>query len=188
MIGLVTLAACGAPTTAFADGRSAIDGVWRSEGHGTTLSISDGHLIGYDTTAVSCLPGSLRAERIDSGDRFHTNDGLIATVRPRRHGKAWLSFDGMLGTRELTRLPGDPALRQRIAEVADQNPGVPKQDIHHWAGGAISYADLPNALGYLRITGFTGYTEDNTFAAGKAELDRALDMMSPMTGSDRCAG
>ncbi|RII20544.1 Peptidase family S41 [Streptomyces sp. YIM 130001] len=58
---------------------------------------------------------------------------------------------------------------------------IVRRDLHgekprEFANGRIGYADLPNGQGYLRITGFTGYdTEDRTYAAQLAELDRALD-------------
>ncbi|MEU6994519.1 S41 family peptidase [Streptomyces sp. NPDC046465] len=49
-----------------------------------------------------------------------------------------------------------------------------------FAGGRISYADLPAAAsgkqGYLRISGFAGYNrKDPAYAAQLAELDKALD-------------
>ncbi|MFF4320464.1 S41 family peptidase [Streptomyces sp. NPDC001568] len=51
--------------------------------------------------------------------------------------------------------------------------GVKPQE---FANGQISYADLPDAKGYLRIAGFTDYDDqDPTYAAQLAELDRALD-------------
>ncbi|MFJ2766478.1 S41 family peptidase [Streptomyces sp. NPDC087300] len=45
-----------------------------------------------------------------------------------------------------------------------------------FAGGRISYADLPGGQGYLRISGFAGYDKkDPTYAAQLAALDKALD-------------
>lgn len=44
-----------------------------------------------------------------------------------------------------------------------------------WAQGKIGYADLPGGVGYLRITSFQGYTDQDAYAADAAELDRALD-------------
>jgi hypothetical protein len=70
---------------------------------------------------------------------------------------------------------GDPALRQRIAEVTEQNLGVPKQNIQTWADGQISYSDLPESIGYLHVTTFQNYTHERSFAADKAELDRAMN-------------
>ncbi len=49
--------------------------------------------------------------------------------------------------------------------------GKPLQE---FGKGRIGYADLPDGIGYLRVTGFTGYT-DGDYADNQAELTRALD-------------
>ncbi|HWD04991.1 MAG TPA: S41 family peptidase [Amycolatopsis sp.] len=67
--------------------------------------------------------------------------------------------------------PGtDPSLIPRAVAVTDARLGAP---VRRWADGAIAYADLPGGLGYLRITGFAGYTD--TYAGDRAVLARALD-------------
>ncbi|WP_239516148.1 MULTISPECIES: S41 family peptidase [unclassified Streptomyces] len=43
-----------------------------------------------------------------------------------------------------------------------------------FAQGRVSYADLPDGRGYLRLSGFGGYTESGDFASESAELDRVL--------------
>ncbi|WP_203217888.1 S41 family peptidase [Nocardia terpenica] len=51
-----------------------------------------------------------------------------------------------------------------------------------YARGRISYADLPDRpeYGYLRVSGFSGFTKEDTFAANSAELARALtDIFTP---------
>ncbi|GAA4635802.1 S41 family peptidase [Actinoallomurus vinaceus] len=65
---------------------------------------------------------------------------------------------------------------------------TPLQD---FAEGRISYADLPGRLGYLRISGFGGYTDADTYASNAAELDRALDaVLTPArtTGAGKLRG
>ncbi|MFJ7419667.1 S41 family peptidase [Streptomyces uncialis] len=50
------------------------------------------------------------------------------------------------------------------------------RNLQDFAGGRITYADLPGGQGYLRISGFGGYTGDGApYAAQLAELDRTLD-------------
>jgi hypothetical protein len=50
------------------------------------------------------------------------------------------------------------------------------EDIHDYAKGRISYADLPDGRGYLRITAFEGYGgKPNTFATNSPILGQALD-------------
>ncbi|MFE7141305.1 S41 family peptidase [Streptomyces sp. NPDC057644] len=50
------------------------------------------------------------------------------------------------------------------------------RNLQDFANGRITYADLPGGQGYLRISGFGGYAdEDTSYAAQLAELDKALD-------------
>ncbi|MEU5279403.1 S41 family peptidase [Streptomyces asoensis] len=49
------------------------------------------------------------------------------------------------------------------------------RNLQDFANGRITYADLPGGQGYLRISGFSGYTGDGGYAAQLAELDTALD-------------
>ncbi|MGW6865975.1 S41 family peptidase [Streptomyces sp. NPDC054901] len=71
--------------------------------------------------------------------------------------------------------PAPQALEPRAKEhvIRRDLGGVQPQE---FANGQISYADLPDGKGYLRIAGFNSYDEqDPTYAAQLAELDRALD-------------
>jgi peptidase S41-like protein/tricorn protease-like protein len=49
------------------------------------------------------------------------------------------------------------------------------RDIQSYAGGDISYADLPGGQGYLRISSFSDYGGDNTFVTSSAVLRDALN-------------
>ncbi|ARP72030.1 peptidase S41 [Streptomyces pluripotens] len=49
-----------------ASGNPSLEGLWQSTGYGTVISVSGRHLRTYETTRVSCLPGSLEAERSGS--------------------------------------------------------------------------------------------------------------------------
>ncbi|WNI30660.1 S41 family peptidase [Streptomyces sp. ITFR-6] len=86
-------------------------------------------------------------------------------------------FDGdryFAGSRPGTAVPG-PELDTRIKNhivARDLNGKKPRE----FASGRISYADLPEGLGYLRISGFAGYDpEDPSYAAQLAQLGKALD-------------
>jgi C-terminal processing protease CtpA/Prc len=244
------------------------DGIWRMDGYGTVLSLRNGTLQEYQTTAVSCLEGD-SARRTGPGT-YTRPDGTVLTVRTRGdRDHASLRADGSVGDRGLRRIPELPgactgpapqgplaafdvfwqsfeenypffsakgidwhAVRERYrprihagttrdelyavlgemveplhdAHVAVQDgdrvfarvrPGtvvpteeldaevkkfVVARDLAHarsvrdFAHGRITYADLPGGLGYLRISGFGGYTgEPAPYAAQLAELDRALD-------------
>jgi Peptidase family S41/Tricorn protease C1 domain len=52
------------------------------------------------------------------------------------------------------------------------------RDIQPFAGGKIAYADLPDGHGYLRITSFQDYSDDDTspYPDG-AEMSKALDVV-----------
>lgn len=58
-----------------------------------------------------------------------------------------------------------------------------------YGNGRISYADLPDGQGYLRISGFGGYhPTDRTYARQLAELDRALDAVLTRERTDSLRG
>lgn len=72
-----------------------------------------------------------------------------------------------------TVVPG-PDLDARVkAYVQDVDLGgrAPQE----FAQGRISYADLPDGRGYLRLSGFSGFTESGDYVSESAELERALD-------------
>ncbi|WP_405834630.1 MULTISPECIES: S41 family peptidase [unclassified Streptomyces] len=260
--------AAGAAVPAAAAGRTtsrmgSVDGVWRVDGYGTVLSIADGRLREYQTTAMGCVPG-YEAVRTAPGT-YRAPDGTVLTVRPQ----GVLHVAGSTGDRRLRRLaalpetcdrqlPTDPVTafdvfwstfeenypffagkgidwhavrethrpkvhadttREELfdlfadmvgplydAHVAVVEPGRrpfvrPRPGTHEnpelldakakehiirrdlggtqpqeFGNGRISYADLPDGQGYLRISGFADYDEqDPGYAAQLAELDRALD-------------
>lgn len=59
-----------------------------------------------------------------------------------------------------------------------------------YANGRVSYADLPNGQGYLRINGFMAYLPDRppSYLTDSAELDRALDSVLTPERLDRLRG
>ncbi|MEI5103779.1 S41 family peptidase [Streptomyces sp. PmtG] len=113
----LALAAGAAPAAVAQEERGArppTDGLWRMDGYGTVLSLRNGTLQEYQTTAVSCLKGD-SARRTGPG-RYTAKDGTVLTVRTRRDGdqatRATLSVDGSVGHRGLRRvakLPHDCA-------------------------------------------------------------------------------
>ncbi|WP_245745863.1 S41 family peptidase [Nocardia altamirensis] len=81
-------------------------------------------------------------------------------------------FFGM--SRPGTTMPS-PQFDQQVREFVQRRDL--QQPLTEYANGRIGYADLPGqqGYGYLRVSGFSGYTAERTFAADSAELDRALD-------------
>ncbi|MET7380998.1 S41 family peptidase [Streptomyces sp. NPDC005526] len=260
-----------------ASANPSLQGLWQSSGYGTVVSVSGRHLRTYETTRISCLPGSLEAEQsgssraggaVDFTPTVSEEAGRI-TLTPNTDDDSdviRLRFADDAGFRTLHRvhkLPGrcgrrpptDPravfdtfwqtyaenypsfaakgidwaAVRDHYrpavtadttdAELFDILEGMiePLHDAHtaivagrnqhfaghqagtkaptsdtvttiekataasvgtpqqHWGRGAIGYADLPNRIGYLRITRFSGFTENGDYARDQAELDKALD-------------
>ncbi|MFH8345765.1 S41 family peptidase [Streptomyces sp. NPDC018045] len=252
---------------------ASVEGVWRMEGYGTLVTIDERRLRTYETTTVSCLPGSVDGVRTGppgAGGRveFAVPGAAHVTIAPQGAGVARLSIQDNVGYRTLHRIAGLPAhcrrhpakdprtvfdvfwhtyaenypffaargidwaavrdryrprvtarttddelfavLREMIEPLHDGHtyltagpgrvyagsrpgttaptPAFLKQvdaaitaglgrdaTLHRWAGGALSYADLPHRLGYLRITSFTGYTSQDAYRSDVTELDRALD-------------
>ncbi|MEU7136109.1 S41 family peptidase [Streptomyces sp. NPDC046261] len=80
------------------------------------------------------------------------------------------------GHRADTPFPSPELVKKIDTSVADQ---VGASRLQEWGRGhgkgKISFAELPDGIGYLRLTGFVNYTDDHTFEADSAELDRALD-------------
>ncbi|MEU7576923.1 S41 family peptidase [Streptomyces sp. NPDC041068] len=96
---VVTLAlAGGAIAPATAAQRPSVDGVWRVDGYGTVLSIADGRLQEYQTTAVSCLKGDSAKET--ARGVYRAADGTVLTVRP----EGSLHAAGSAGDRKLRRV------------------------------------------------------------------------------------
>lgn len=90
------------------------DGIWRMDGYGTVLSIRNGTLQEYQTTAVSCLEGD-SAQRTGPGT-YTTPDGVILTVRGQRdRDHASLRADDSVGSRNLRRVPALPEACTRPA-------------------------------------------------------------------------
>ncbi|MFD4138256.1 S41 family peptidase [Streptomyces sp. NPDC058572] len=87
-----------------------------------------------------------------------------------------------------TEIPG-PELDQRVKAHIERRDlgGRPLQE---FAGGRIGYADLPGGQGYLRVTGFGGYTDADpeTYDDCSAALDRALDAVFTRERTARLKG
>ncbi|MFF3619251.1 S41 family peptidase [Streptomyces sp. NPDC002467] len=79
------------------------DGIWRMDGYGTVLSIRNGTLQEYQTTAVSCLKGDT-AQRTGPGT-YTMPDGTVLTVRTQGgRDRASMRADGSIGDRNLRRI------------------------------------------------------------------------------------
>ncbi|MFJ4651968.1 S41 family peptidase [Nocardia sp. NPDC088792] len=89
-----------------------------------------------------------------------------------------------------TRPPTPQYIDKALDLVRQTDPNSP---MTMWANNHIGYADLPDHIGYLWISGFSDYTdsESGSYAANAAELDRALtSIFTPArtTGPNRLTG
>jgi len=106
---LLALAGCddGADGAHASPARS-VEGVYRTDGYGTAVVIRGHRLRTYETTAVSCAPGSLRGEQhggTGPGGRrtYAVPDSAPVTVTPDGAGRARLRIADDAGSRTLRR-------------------------------------------------------------------------------------
>lgn len=66
-----------------------------------------------------------------------------------------------------------PNGRPRIAEIIRTK--YVRGPMRTWANGCVSFGYLPDSIGYLSITGFSGYTQDGSFRSMLTALEVALD-------------
>ncbi|MFD8721995.1 S41 family peptidase [Streptomyces sp. NPDC059629] len=104
---LVLALAATAPGTP--DAVANLDGVWRTDGYGTVLTVDGRGLQEYQTTAVSCLKGDFSGAAAKQGT-YESDDGDVLTLRPTPDGRrAQLSDDSSVGYRRLQRIGSLPA-------------------------------------------------------------------------------
>ncbi|MFF2809280.1 S41 family peptidase [Streptomyces sp. NPDC058000] len=119
LTAVIALPACAAPAApAHAAGARAaapsLDGVWRTDGYGTLVTIKGSALKTYETTAVSCLSGQVTGVRAgapgaDGSLRFTVPDSAPLTVAPVGADGARMAFADKAGHHTLHRagaLPG----------------------------------------------------------------------------------
>jgi len=66
-----------------------------------------------------------------------------------------------------------PNGRPRITEIITSK--YLRTPLRNWAQGRVSFAYLPDSIGYLRIIGFGGYTQEGSYRSQLAALEAALD-------------
>lgn len=120
-------------------------------------------------------------------------DILAAMIEPLHDAHVGLVTDATTvytikpGTAEPS--PDYDAQVQSLVEKADLARAGAR--LRTWCNGKVAYADLPDGVGYLRISNFTGFTSKNTFAANKAAFDTALNDIftaARTSGPDRLRG
>jgi hypothetical protein len=86
-------------------------------------------------------------------------------------------FAGDINRRTGGRRPDPDSIgpngRPRITEIITSK--YLRTALRTWAQGRVSFGYLPDSIGYMRITGFAGYTQDGSFRSALAALEAALD-------------
>ncbi|MFH8572446.1 S41 family peptidase [Streptomyces sp. NPDC017993] len=124
-------------------------------------------------------------EGMSDADFFDTLRTMVAPL-----ADAHVTLDSDAGRfariRPGTVLPS-PDLDARVrAHVERHDLGGRKLTPH--ANGRIGYADLPGDLGYLRLSGFSGFSGENSFTANSAAFDKALGAVFTKERTTRLRG
>ncbi|MEV6673794.1 S41 family peptidase [Streptomyces sp. NPDC051162] len=97
------------------------------------------------------------------------HDGHTGLVDPQ-HPEGYFA-----GHREDTVIPDEQERNRMDKAAAESVKAAGGKDERSWAGGKITYAELPGRIGFLRITTFLGYAKGNSYEADAATLGKALD-------------
>ncbi|WP_327676092.1 S41 family peptidase [Kitasatospora sp. NBC_00458] len=97
-------------------------------------------------------------------------DAHTALGRKRAGGGIGAVFGGL---RPGTREPTDEVRELSAKAVAAQLVGPERT----FGRGLLGVGELPDGIGYLRVSGFDGYVDDGGYQDHAAELDRALDAL-----------
>lgn len=96
---------------------SPVDGVWRTDGYGTIVAIADGVATQYETTSISCLPGTVARQvgPVGSDGTVRFANGPRSYAVRARNGHGVMHQDGTVGDLRLRRLSQLPEACTRPA-------------------------------------------------------------------------
>lgn len=109
---------------------------------------------------------AIRAEqRGDDAELFAVLRDMVAPLNDA-HVVVSAGDTGFFGAGRPGTVIPSPQLDQQVKELVQRRDL--QQPLTEYANGRVSYADLPQGYGYLRVSSFSGYTADRTFAADRA--------------------
>lgn len=126
--------------------------------------------IDWNATRATFRPRAATASATELFDIFS------AMIEPLQDAHTSISAPDIQRRRGFRRPDPDsigPNGRPRIAEIITAN--YLRTPLRNWAQNRVSFGFLPDSIGYLRVTGFAGYTQDGSFRSMLAALDAALD-------------
>jgi hypothetical protein len=114
-------------------------------------------------------------------------DIFAAMITPLHDAHVGLVADGtrVFSPRPGTQVPDDDLDARTVALIQHADLANATSALQTWCQGRVGFATLPGNVGYLRVSGFTGFTSDDTFAANAAAFSAALDAVFT---ADRTSG
>jgi hypothetical protein len=112
---------------------------------------------------------------------------FAAMITPLHDAHVGLVADGtrVYSVKPGTQVPGDDLDAQAMALIRHADLASATSAPQTWCQGRVAFATLPGNVGYLRVSGFTGFTSDDTSAANAAAFRAALDAVFT---ADRTSG
>ncbi|WP_066943619.1 S41 family peptidase [Microtetraspora fusca] len=112
-VAVALLAAATFAAPAHAVSPPSLNGVWRTDGYGTVLSIEGTRLRMYEITEISCLPSGEPFTRIgrgrDGAVTYGVGSTVMISVRPEGRDRARVDYMGDVADKGLRRLSTLPA-------------------------------------------------------------------------------
>lgn len=120
-------------------------------------------------------------------------DIFAAMITPLHDAHVGLLADGtrVYSTKPGTQVPTDQLDAQAMTLIKHADLADATSPPQTWCRGRVAFTTLPGNVGYLRVSGFTGFTSDDTSAENAAAFSAALDSVftaDRTTGPNRLRG
>ena len=104
-------------------------------------------------------------------------DIFAAMITPLHDAHVGLVADGtrVFSAKPGTQVPSDDLDARAVALIEHADLADATTTLQTWCQGRVAFATLPGDVGYLRVSGFTGLTSEDTSAANAAAFSAALD-------------
>ena len=112
---------------------------------------------------------------------------FAAMITPLHDAHVGLVADGtrIYSVKPGTQVPSDDLDTRAMTLIRHADLADAATALQTWCQGRVTFATLPGGVGYLRVSGFTGFTSQDTSAANAAAFAGALDQIFT---ADRTSG